>query len=249
MGEMGHALKGWVPPEETVLTDWSTACILRFWGIPFAPARLCRTPTEARAAAAELGYPVALKVVSPDIAHKTEVGGVTLDVQTPTQLGTAWRHLRAEVRRRTPAARIWGIMVQPMQPPGGVELILGGLRDPSFGPVVSVGVGGIFAGVYRDVAYRLAPVTPIESLEMLRELRAYPLLTGARGRPAVDLGAAAQVIVRTSQAIADLAEVRELDINPVLLYPDRVVAVDGLLRLQALPGSASSGARGHGVMP
>lgn len=235
MAERRPSVRHFAPPEDGVLTDWSTACILRFWNVPFAPARLCQNLNEARAAAAELGYPVALKAVSPDISHKTEMGAVTLNVRSPGQLNSVWRHMRAEVRRRAPTARIWGFMVQPMQPPGGAELIIGGLRDPAFGPVVTAGLGGIFTEVYKDVAWRLAPVTPAEAFGMLEELRGFPLLTGARGRPAVDLVGAANVIARVSTAIAQIEELKELDINPVLLYPDRVVAVDGLMKLSHLP--------------
>lgn len=213
-----------------LLGEPEAARLLAEWGVPFPPARFAPTPAEAVAAAGDVGYPVVLKVASPDIAHKTDVGGVRLGVSGPAEVAAAWEEIVAAVSRRRPEARIEGMVVQRQEPPG-VELLVGGLRDPSFGPVVTAGLGGIFAEVYRDVAWRLAPVTEADALEMLRELRGYPLLTGARGRPAVDLGAAARVIAAVSRAVAEMPGLREVDVNPVLLYPERAVAVDALLRL------------------
>ncbi len=218
------------PATGDLVPDWDAALALSGWGVPFPPARLCRTLAEARQAAGAVGYPVALKVVSGDIAHRTDAGLVRLELRGPAALARAWRELRDRVRRHAPGARVRGIMVQAMVP-GGVELIVGGLRDPAFGPVISVGVGGIFTEVYRDVAWRLAPVTPGEAREMLEGLRGYPLLTGARGRPPVNLAAVSLVIARASVAVARWPDLRELDLNPVVCTPDGAWAVDALIRV------------------
>lgn len=217
---------------QTILTDWATACLLRFWGVPFPKARLARTAVEAVGYAEELGYPVVLKTISPDIPHKTEAGAIRLGVRSPEEVVQAYEQVLSSARKYQPQATIHGVMVQPMQPPSA-ELIVGGLRDPSFGPVISVGMGGIYAEVYRDIVWRLAPVTLDEAMEMLTQLEGYPILTGARGKPPVNLQAAAEVVVKASQAVAEITKLREMDINPLLVYPDKATAVDGLMRLEA----------------
>src|SRR5262249_54875471 len=156
--------------------------LLTGYGIPVLAPRLAATAEEAAAIAAELGRPVALKIVSPDISHKTDVGGVALDLRTPADVARAATAMLARVRQPRPGAAIRGMAIQAMAP-SGQELLLGAVRDPQFGPLVMVGLGGIYVEVLRDTAMRLAPFSPSEALRMLDELKAAALLRGVRGEP------------------------------------------------------------------
>lgn len=200
-------------------------------GFPVLPERLVDSADAAVAAAGELGYPVVLKIVSPDLPHKTEVGGVVVGINGDDELRDAYETMIAGVRAKAPQARIEGVLVAPMVK-GGVELILGTKRDPIFGPVVMAGMGGIFAEVMQDVALRVAPVDEAEALEMLRSLRSYKVLDGARGRPRADLAATARAIAALSRFAQRHADtVGEIDINPLLVLPEGkgAVALDALI--------------------
>ncbi|MBK1661371.1 CoA-binding protein [Paracraurococcus ruber] len=200
-------------------------------GVPVLPERVVQDAAEAAAAAAELGFPVVLKIVSPDLPHKTEVGGVVLDLGDAEAVAAAHDAMLARIRIAAPDARIEGVLVSPMLR-GGVELILGSKRDPVFGPVVLVGLGGIFAEIMQDVAIRPAPVDEPEALAMLRGLRAFPVLDGARGRPKADIAAAARAVAALSRfAAQQAATIAEVDINPLLLRPEGqgAVALDALI--------------------
>lgn len=214
-----------------LVTDWTAACIMRLWGLPFPPARLAQRVSEALLAAETLGYPVALKAASPDVPHKTEVGAVRLGLIGPEEVAQAWDEIQAAVALSVPDVRLHGIMVQPMLPPGR-EMLVGALRDPSFGPLIMVGLGGIYTEVLRDTVTRMAPVTEAEALEMLAELRGYKILTGARGAAGIHLPDLSRAIATASRAVAEIGDVLELEMNPIICYPDRVVAVDGLIRLK-----------------
>lgn len=199
-------------------------------GVPVPPERVVTSAAAAAEAASLLGFPVVLKVVSPDLPHKTEVGGVVLGLQDAAAVAAAHDAMLARVRAAAPHARIEGVLVAPMLR-GGTELILGAKHDPVFGPVVMVGLGGVFAEVMQDVAVRLAPVDEAEALAMLRGLKAFPVLDGARGRPRADLGAAARAVAALSRFAAQHADrIAEIDINPLLVLP----AGEGAFALDAL---------------
>jgi acetyltransferase len=199
--------------------------LLLTYGIPVLAPRLAGTPDEAAAIAASLGGPVALKVASPDISHKTDVGGVALDLTSPADVAQTAVSMLARVRRCRPDARIRGFLVQPMAPPGK-ELLLGVVRDPQFGPLVMVGFGGIYVEVLRDTATRLAPVSPDQALRMLDELKMAPLLRGVRGEPAVNRAALAETISRFGQLAVDCPELAEVELNPLVVTATGVVTVD-----------------------
>ena len=172
------------------------------YGIPTAPARLATSPEEAARAAAELGFPVALKVSSPDILHKSDIGGVRLDVRDSGQARAAYEEIVAAARAFAPAARIAGVLVQK-QVAGGREVIVGVARDPLFGPVVMFGLGGIFVEVLRDVSFRLAPIDSREAADMVRSIRGAPILAGLRGQPPADTDAIAEALQRMARLAAD----------------------------------------------
>lgn len=194
--------------------------VLKHYGIPVLPHALAKTEDEVREAAARFGCPVALKVVSEAISHKTDVGGVRLNLPDADAAGAAYREMTARLARAAPEARLHGVLVQPMSAEGH-ELIVGGRQDAQFGPTVLVGMGGVFVEILDEVALRLAPVDRSEALAMIEELRAAPILKGARGRDPADIGAVADVLTRVSQLLCDFPEIQELDINPLRGYDAR----------------------------
>ena len=208
------------------------APLLEAYGLRTVRGALARTPEEALEVAQTLGFPVALKVVSPDIVHKTEVGGVRLGLKSADEVGPAVAVMLARLRADRPDARIDGLLVQQMAPAGGKELLLGTVRDPQFGPLIMIGFGGIYVEILKDTMTRLAPLAPSEALAMVEELRMAPALKGARGEPAVDLGALAETICRFAQLAADFPELAELEVNPLLASPTGTLAVDIRGRLE-----------------
>ena len=201
------------------------APLLDAYGIPRLAARVVESAADAAAAAERIGFPVALKIVSPDITHKTEVGGVALRLPDARAVREAAAAMLGRIAVERPGAVIRGLLVEAMAA-SGKELLLGGVRDDQFGPLVMVGLGGIYVEVFADTAARLAPVSPAEALTMLDELKAAPLLRGTRGEPPVDRDALAAVVGRFSQLLVDLPEIREIEINPLTVGPDGVMAVD-----------------------
>jgi acetyltransferase len=195
-------------------------------GIPVCDARLALTPDDVAGIAASLGTPVALKIASPQIVHKTDVGGVALGLDSAEAARAAAAAMLDRVRTARPDAVIDGVLVQRMAPPGGVELLLGAVRDPQFGPVVMVGVGGIYVEILDDTATRLAPVDRREARGMLQALRLAPVLAGVRGRPGVDTDAVVDAIVRLAALMVAVPELVELELNPLIATPGGVVGID-----------------------
>ena len=198
--------------------------ILSAYGIPTARGGLARTPEEAAQLAQRLGEKVVLKVVSSEISHKSDVGGVLVGVESERVEEAAAMMLR-QIRRKFLSARLEGIFVQELLPPGR-EVIVGMVRDPTFGPLVMFGLGGIHVEVLRDVAFSVAPLSPGEAEDLVHRIRGFPILKGVRGEPGVDVLRLVEVVERLGRLAADFKEIVELDINPLLCYPDKVVAVD-----------------------
>lgn len=213
------------------LTEWEVYRVLRHWQVPVAPCYLVADPPQAAKVARLLRDSVAVKIVSPDIPHKTESGCVKLGLAVPAEAAGACAEVLANASFHHPGARIDGVLVQQMVPPG-VEVIAGGVNDPAFGPVLMAGMGGIFAEVMHDVAFRLAPVSVVQVTELLRSLKGYPLLTGVRGRPPVDLRLLTQALANLSRLLEAWTDLAELDLNPLIAGPDGVVVVDGLATLK-----------------
>ena len=199
--------------------------LLEAYGIPTARAGLARSADEAGAIAEALGGAVAMKVVAPAVIHKTDVGGVVLGLRGADAARAAYARIVESVTQRVPGATITGVLVQAMAP-SGRETIVGGSRDPSFGPMLMFGLGGIFVEVWRDVVFRMAPVARSEAREMIEGIKAVKLLAGVRGQAAVDYRALEDVLLRVSQLLKDFPEISELDINPLMAYPDGAMAAD-----------------------
>jgi acetate---CoA ligase (ADP-forming) len=206
------------------------APLLDAYSIPRLAARVAASAADAAAVAEAVGFPVALKIVSPDITHKTEVGGVALGLRDARAVREAAESMLRRVAIERPAAAIRGVLVEAMAA-AGKELLLGGVRDEQFGPLVMVGFGGIYVEVFSDTTARLAPVSSAEAMVMLDELKMAPLLRGTRGEPPVDREALAALVSRFSQLSVDLPELAEIEINPLTVGPSGAVAVDARARL------------------
>ncbi len=220
------------PPSQRKFNEYESKQLLQSYGVPAPDERAVRDVDEAVQAARTMGYPVALKILSADIPHKTEAGGVRLHVGDDETLSKACEEMLLAVRQHNAAAHIEGFLVQPMAPAGAVELIAGITQDPVFGPVLTVGLGGVLTEIYRDVSHRLLPVDEAMVAEMLRELKAWPLLDGFRGRPMADVQAACDAVTGLSRAKQGLGHsVSELEVNPLLVYPlgQGAIALDALL--------------------
>ena len=208
-----------------VLTEAESKELLRGLGIRTTQMRAAATRDEAVAASHEVGYPCVLKVASPDITHKSDAGGVKVGLADEHAVVAAFDAILASCREQYPEARIDGVTVQDMAPPG-LEVIVGTATDPQFGPVVMFGLGGVWVEVLEDVSFKVAPLTRDDARAAVGEIRAARLLDGFRGSDPVDKAALEDILLRVSEFAAATPAVREMDLNPVFAYPDGAVAVD-----------------------
>jgi acetyltransferase len=208
--------------------DAAARPILQDYGLRIPPSELAPTPDKAVEIAGEIGYPVVLKISSPDILHKTDVGGVKIGLSSAEEVRDAFELMTYRAQRYVPEARLRGCLVQQMVPTGGLEVLVGMNRDPQFGPLVTFGLGGIYVETLKDVTFRIAPFSRAEANEMLAEIRATALLDGVRGFPPVDKEALVDSLLRVGQLVLDFPEILELDINPLVVYPrgEGVIAID-----------------------
>ena len=200
------------------------------YGIQTPISRIATSPDDAAKAAADIGFPVALKVISPDISHKTDAGCVRLGLGNATEVRHAYDEICVNAKRYNPNVDLRGVLVERLQPKG-VEVIVGGLRDPQFGPAVMFGLGGILVELFADFSFRVAPLTEPAVKRMIAEVKGYEILKGYRGREPVDQDSLAKVILASSKLLVDHPEISEMDLNPVILYPKGAVAVDVRIRL------------------
>lgn len=215
----------------TLLTEIESKVILSEAGIPTLETKLATSKEEAIAISKKLGFPVALKIVSPDITHKSDVGGVKLGLKTPKQVDIAYDKVLLSVKQRHPKALIDGVSVQNMARPG-VEVIVGMTKDAQFGPVLMFGLGGILVEVLKDVSFRIVPLERRDAREMIREIKGYPLLEGYRGHEPVDISNLEELLLKLSGFVENHPEIKEIDLNPIFAYRDGAVAVDARVILE-----------------
>jgi len=214
----------------TFVLEEQAAEIARAYGIATPGAVLARTRSEALDAARAFGGPVALKVAGPDILHKSDIGGIALNLTGDAAVSRAWDDVLDRAHRRMPDAQVWGAVIQEMVPPG-IEVIVGMQRDPTFGPLMMFGLGGVYVEVLQDVSFRLAPLDRHEALAMIADTRSNALLRGARGSKPADVEAIADVLVRVSALVTDYPEILELDINPLVVGPEGTGALAADVRI------------------
>jgi acyl-CoA synthetase (NDP forming) len=207
----------------SVLTEHEAKKLLAKYGITVTKESIAQNPDEAYAIASQIRTPVAMKISSPDISHKSDVGGVELNIAASDAKAT-YEKIISRIKKAVPDARIEGILVQQMAPPGH-EIIVGLKKDAQFGHALMFGLGGIFVEVYKDVSFRVAPITIKEALDMISEIKGYPILKGIRGRKPADIDAIARVLVMVSE-MAQKENIIELDINPLIAGENGAIAVD-----------------------
>ena len=210
-------------------TEAKTVC--KDYGIPITRFELAKNEAEAVEFAEAIGYPVVLKIVSPDIIHKSDVGGVVVDLKDEKAVRGAYKQILGNVKKHDAKAKIVGVLVQEMAP-ASTEVIVGSIKDPQFGPAIMFGLGGVFVEVLKDVTFRIAPVTEEEAREMIEEVKAYPLLKGYRGSPPADINAIVKIILATSKLVMEHQEIKELDLNPIMVYEKGAKTVDARIILE-----------------
>jgi acetyltransferase len=217
---------------QKVLGEAATRPLLEAYGIPVIRGAEAKTAVEAAAAAVKIGFPVVMKIVSQEILHKSDVGGIRLNLGSESEVSAEFDKLMAEIKLRCPKAVIEGVLIEQMAPKGQ-EVIVGMKRDPGFGPLLMFGLGGIYVELFKDVAFRVAPVSRVEALAMIHETAAGRLLTGFRGQPKADLDAVVDAICRIGQLALDFPEIQEMEINPLLVFPEGEgsLALDGRVLL------------------
>jgi len=215
----------------TQLTEIESKELIKGAGIPVVEARLAQTKTEAVNIAKKLGFPIALKIISPDVIHKSDAGGVELGLTAASQVGEAYVKIMTAIKKHYPKAKIHGISVQKMARPG-VEVIIGMTKDAQFGPVLMFGLGGILVEVLKDVAFRIVPLNKRDANEMIKEIKGYPLLQGYRGQEPADIAFLEDLLLKVSDFIDKNPEIKELDLNPIFAYKNRATAVDARVILE-----------------
>ena len=225
---VGNVINGAKEDGRYAIGDAEAWDILKAYGLRIPESHLAKTSDEAVEIANKLGYPVVMKIASPDILHKTDVGGVKVGLESADQVRDAYDLMIYRTERFLPEARIWGCQVQEMAPPGGMEVLIGMNRDPQFGPLVTFGLGGIYVEALKDVTFRVAPFTRLDAEAMLSEIRSKALLEGVRGKPPVDKQAIVEVLLKMGQLVQDFPEIAEFDINPLIVYPkdQGAIAID-----------------------
>ncbi len=202
------------------LTEVESKKVLSIYGIPVTKLGVAKSVDKAVSLAREIGFPVAMKILSPDILHKSDVGGVMLNIGCEEEVEKAYKKIIENVLKHKPDARIEGVVVQEMAPMGR-EIIIGAIRDVSFGPVLMFGLGGIFVEVLNDVSFKLIPITVEEAYEMIDEIKSAPLLKGYRGAPPADIKALVDTLLKVSNMVSELEEhISEMDLNPIFLYEE-----------------------------
>lgn len=218
----------------TALNEVECADILRAYGFKLPGNKLCATADEAVAFSNEIGYPVVMKIASPDILHKSDVGGVKVGLADADAVRSTFESMTTSIKAKKPEANIWGVNIQQMVN-DGKQTILGMSHDATFGPMIMFGLGGIYVEVLKDVIFRIAPLTERDAREMVTSIRSYKLLAGARGEKPVDIDAVVDAILRMSQLVTDFPEIAEMDINPLVAMPEDkggAIALDSRIALK-----------------
>ncbi len=213
------------------LLETEAKAICMEYAIPVTAFKLAKNEEEAVRFAGQIGFPVVLKIVSPGIIHKSDAGGVKVNLKNSAEVRSAYGKILENAKKYDAAARIEGVLVQEMAPQS-TEVIVGAIKDPQFGQTLMFGLGGIFVELLKDVTFRIAPLTQEDAREMVTNVKAYPLLTGYRNTPPSDLDAIITVLLNTSKLVMNNPEIKELDLNPVMAYEKGTKTVDARIILE-----------------
>jgi acetyl-CoA synthetase (ADP-forming) len=211
--------------EKRNLTEAEAYKLLSKYGIPVPKYSVASSVEEVLKVAKGLGFPLVMKIVSPDIMHKTDLGGVKMNIINPPQVKESYKNIICNVRKNQPEARINGVLLYK-QAPKGVEVIVGMIKDPQFGPTIMFGLGGIFIEILKDVTFRVCPVERIDIEEMVTEIAGIKMLQGYRGQPRCDINAIIDIIMEVSRLVLDYPVIKGIDLNPILVYEKGALVVD-----------------------
>jgi acyl-CoA synthetase (NDP forming) len=213
------------------LLETEAKAICMEYAIPVTTFKLAKSEEEAVEFAGQIGFPAVLKIVSPDIIHKSDAGGVIVNLKSAVEVRNAYGKILENAKKYDVAAKIVGVLVQEMAPQS-TEIIVGAIKDPQFGQTLMFGLGGIFVELLNDVTFRVAPITQEDAKEMVTEIKAYPLLKGYRNTPPADIAAIINVLLNTSKLVMDYSEIKELDLNPIMVYEKGAKTVDARIILE-----------------
>ena len=213
------------------LTELESREVLAYYGITLVKGEIVKTIEDAKKFVDKIGYPVVLKVVSPQIIHKSDVGGVVIDIRNEKELFQAYHEIVKSVEEKMPKAVIDGFFIQEMIPRDR-EVIVGGKWDSTFGQTIAFGLGGVFVEVFKDVSFRVVPITKEDALGMIKEIKAYKILKGYRGKKPASIDALVDILMKTSKMMEENPEIKELDINPVFALPDQAIAGDARMIIE-----------------
>jgi acyl-CoA synthetase (NDP forming) len=231
MSEKNQIIADAIRQRRTVLTEIEAKQVFQEAGVPIIETTLATSRKQAGEISASIGFPVVLKVASPDIIHKSDAGGVKVGLKNKTEVVKAYGEIMASARQKFPRAEIYGAAVQKMARPG-IEIIVGTFKDAQFGPVIMFGLGGIFVEVLKDVAFRLIPIVRRDAAEMIKEIKGYPLLQGYRGIEPAHLPSLENILLKVSDFVKKTPSIKEIDLNPIIAYKDTAVAVDARIVLE-----------------
>ncbi|WP_353095973.1 acetate--CoA ligase family protein [Tissierella praeacuta] len=211
--------------------EYKSKNLLKEYGVPVGEYKLAASKEEAIEIAEDFGYPLVMKIVSDQIIHKTEAKGIKLNVQSAEEIGMFYEELIQNGKNYDPNAVIEGVIISKMVP-SGIEVIIGALRDQQFGPVVMFGLGGVFVEVFKDVEFRMAPLTKHEAIDLIKDIKAYSMLTGIRGMEPVNIDTLADVLVQIGKLIFENENIMEIDLNPLICYDGKIQALDAVIGFQ-----------------
>jgi len=231
MSQKNQIIADAIKKRQTVLTEIEAKQVFKEIGINTIETKLATSRKQAAVISAGIGFPVVLKIASPDITHKSDAGGVKMGLKNKTEVVKAYSEIIAAARQKYPKAKIDGAAVQRQARPG-IELIIGMFKDPQFGPVIMFGLGGIFVEVLKDVSFRIIPIERRDATEMIKEIKGYPLLNGYRGQEPAHLSSLEDILMKISGLVDETPEIKEIDLNPVFAYKDSTTAVDARIVLE-----------------
>jgi acyl-CoA synthetase (NDP forming) len=221
-----------IKEHRTVLTEIESKQLLKEVGIPTTEIKLATSEKEAADTSQKIGFPVVLKIASPDISHKSDAGGVKVGLKNKDDVASAYKEIMASVKQKFPEAKIEGVSVQNMARPG-TEVIIGMTKDAQFGPVLMFGLGGVWVEVLKDVAFRIVPLTRRDASDMIKEIKGARLLEGYRGSEPANIAILEDMLLKVSEFVEKTPEVKEMDLNPIFVYKDGAIAVDARVVLEA----------------
>lgn len=231
MTNVSSIIDGALKEGRNALLEYEANAVCASYGVPVAKVKLAVTSSEAVKNADEIGYPVVLKIVSPDILHKSDAGGVIVNVKSADEVKEGFTKIVNNAKNYKADANVLGVLVQEMAP-SSTEVIVGMTKDPTWGPALMFGLGGIFVEVLKDVSFRVAPITERDANEMVREIKAFKILEGIRGQPPADIDAIVDILLKISKLVMENPTIDEIDLNPVFVYEDGAKAVDTRILLK-----------------